>query len=147
MLLFLPVVSSSRHRLLFNRFYGMLDTVWGGGGMVDTEDLKSFGRKPVRVRLPPALPSIASLSQNIAKHHASLINSSSLSGKVHDLRNGIASRLASRGSRRSRRASPTIFRLKRTRTIASAGPSIIQGSLKIKLCASVIIDPHSGVGG
>src|SRR5262245_37922125 len=68
-------------------------------------------------------------------------------GEVHDLRNGDSRRLASRGSRRSRRASPTIFRLKSTSTIANAGPSIIQGSLKIKLRASVIIEPQSGVGG
>ncbi len=63
MILLLLHFSSSRNRLRFGRSYGMLDTVWGGGGMVDTEDLKSFGRKPVRVRLPPALPKQSQRSQ------------------------------------------------------------------------------------
>lgn len=36
-----------------------------GGGMVDTRDLKSLGRKAVWVRLPPAVPAVASSSHII----------------------------------------------------------------------------------
>src|SRR5689334_17522014 len=60
---------------------------------------------------------------------------------------GAIIRVVSLGSRRSRNASPKRFRLSTTRMIARAGPSVIQGSLWRYTWASLIMEPHSGVGG
>ncbi len=47
--------STAVNQLRTGSSYGMLNSAWGGGGMVDASDLKSAERKLVRVRLPPAL--------------------------------------------------------------------------------------------